>query len=226
MSPSTSTSDRLLIKLRDVEAFAAADPRANLRPLYASTRPVGSLGLASGPSWYLADIAVTAENPWDLAHREVAAQLGIDASDVLFAEPDLLHTIYPDPGADRHRRTVRRRGTVRGEPAGDPRRQSGGPGPVRLASRGRLHPTPIGSGPGEFHRAADPHRSRRHGLLPGARNGAGTHRSPVGAQFRRRRPRSEQCRGPRQSGSAAGQLRPRHRNDRDSRRREGRRPGR
>ena len=98
MSPSTPNGDRLLIKLRDVEAFAAADPRANLRPLYASTRPIGSLGLESGPSWYIADLAVTSENPWDLAHGEVAAQLGVDDSAVLFAEPDLIHTIYPDPG--------------------------------------------------------------------------------------------------------------------------------
>ena len=98
MSPSTPKADRVLVKLRDVNAFAAADPRANLRPLYASTRPVGSLGLASGPSWYIADLAVSSENPWDLAHGEVAAQLGVDDSAVLFAEPDLIHSIYPDPG--------------------------------------------------------------------------------------------------------------------------------
>src|SRR5205823_8137557 len=36
-----------------------------------------------------------AETPWDLAHSQVASQLGIDQSAILFAEPDLAQS-FPD----------------------------------------------------------------------------------------------------------------------------------
>ena len=127
MSPSTPKVDRLLIKLRDVSAFAAADPRANLRPLYATTRPIGSLGLASGPSWYMADLAIASENPWDLAHQEVAAQLGIGCLGHSFRRARHSAHDLPGPRRHRHRRTVRRRGPVRGELAGWGWRQGAGP---------------------------------------------------------------------------------------------------
>ena len=71
-------------------------------PVFDRSTPVRDPSAAwawrQGLSWYLADLAVASENPWDLAHLEVPAQLGIDASAVLFAEPDILHTVYPDPG--------------------------------------------------------------------------------------------------------------------------------
>jgi hypothetical protein len=92
---SASENGRLLVKLRDTETFAAADARANLRPLY-PTRPDRELGLTQLPSWYIADLEPSAANPWDLAHEQVAAQLGIDESAVIFAEPDLVHSIYQD----------------------------------------------------------------------------------------------------------------------------------
>lgn len=81
--------NRILVKLLPSVALAAADPRANLRPLYDSPTAAGDFGLVSGPRWHLADLPDGAANPWDLAHGQVADQLGIDQSAVLFAEPDL-----------------------------------------------------------------------------------------------------------------------------------------
>ena len=49
-----------------------------------------------GPRWYLADLEDNAANPWDLAHQQVSAQLGIDESAIVFAEPDLVHSVYQD----------------------------------------------------------------------------------------------------------------------------------
>src|SRR5215218_1868385 len=74
----------------------AAAPQANLRPLHRSAPSDTRLRLESEPAWYVADLAVDAENPWDQAHVQVAAQLGIDDSAILFAEPDLVHRIYRD----------------------------------------------------------------------------------------------------------------------------------
>lgn len=91
-----TTSNRILVKLRSTTALAAASPSANLRPLYESARPLGKLGTSSAPEWYLAELPDGAATPWDLAHARVADQLGVSGTDVLFAEPDLAHEIYPD----------------------------------------------------------------------------------------------------------------------------------
>jgi subtilisin family serine protease len=105
---------RVLVKLRSSHALAAADARANLRPLYDTPAPAAmndarglapaapelapaGPDLARGPEWYLAELPEGVEVPWDSAHARVADQLGLAASDVLFAEPDLAHTLYPDP---------------------------------------------------------------------------------------------------------------------------------
>jgi hypothetical protein len=87
--------NRLLVKLLPTVALAAADPRANLRPLYDSTQQTAAFGLGAAPTWFLADMPEGAETPWDLAHAQVAGQLGIDESAVLFAEPDLAQS-FPD----------------------------------------------------------------------------------------------------------------------------------
>jgi hypothetical protein len=89
-------SDVLLVKLRPSDRLGAADSRLDLEPLHDGP-PAGSsaLGLDSRPSWFLARLE-GAENPWDMAHDQIAAQLGIDESDVLFAEPDLVHQLYVD----------------------------------------------------------------------------------------------------------------------------------
>ncbi|HYH84893.1 MAG TPA: S8 family serine peptidase, partial [Pyrinomonadaceae bacterium] len=84
-----SNSNRVLLKLRPTASLAAADPRANLRPLHDASAASAALGLASEPAWYIADLPDGGPTPWDSAHTQVAAQLGIDESAVVFAEPDL-----------------------------------------------------------------------------------------------------------------------------------------
>ena len=85
-----ASSNRILVKLLPTVALGATEARANLRPLHDEIVPaVAALGLTS-PAWYLADLPDRAgSNPWDLAHSQVAGQLGVDESAVLFAEPDL-----------------------------------------------------------------------------------------------------------------------------------------
>src|SRR5215471_3514040 len=71
-----ATSNRVLVKMRPHAALAG-------------------FGLGVEPAWFLADLAVEGPTPWDAAHAQVADQLGVDASDVVFAEPDLAQS-YPD----------------------------------------------------------------------------------------------------------------------------------
>src|SRR6266478_8362532 len=85
-----TNSNRILVKLRPSIGFAAADPKVNLRPLYGETPRTNAFGIADAPAWYLADLPdAGGPNSWDLAHAQVADQLGVDESAVLFAEPDL-----------------------------------------------------------------------------------------------------------------------------------------
>lgn len=89
-------SNRVLVKLRASVALNAVEPRVNLRPLdVAASRPAG-FGLDADSRWFAADLPDGAASPWDLAHARLADQLGVDESDVAFAEPDLPHTIYRD----------------------------------------------------------------------------------------------------------------------------------
>ncbi|HLM56492.1 MAG TPA: S8 family serine peptidase, partial [Pyrinomonadaceae bacterium] len=93
-------TNRILVKLRPSFGLAAAEARANLRPLHDEDPAAPGLGVAAtsaAPAWYLADLPDGAATPWDLAHTQVAGQLGIDESAVVYAEPDLEHTIYADP---------------------------------------------------------------------------------------------------------------------------------
>jgi subtilisin family serine protease len=93
--------NRVLIKLRAATALHAADPRSNLRPLYEpAPEAPGSFGVAAETRWFIADLPEASGTPWDLAHNRIADQLGIEASDVVFAEPDLVHNIYLDPDLD------------------------------------------------------------------------------------------------------------------------------
>jgi len=88
-----ANSNRVLVKLRPSIGLAAADPKVNLRPLYGDAPRTNAFGVADAPAWYLADLPDTAgPNPWDLAHAQVADQLGVDESAVLFAEPDLVQS--------------------------------------------------------------------------------------------------------------------------------------
>lgn len=87
--------NRVLVKLRPSAALRAADPRVNLRPLGVTTS-AADFGLDGGADWFAADLPEDAATPWDLAHARLADRLGVDESDVVFAEPDLPHRIYPD----------------------------------------------------------------------------------------------------------------------------------
>ena len=91
-------TNRVLVKLRPSNALKAAESRANLRPLYETPEAAAptTFGFDSTPQWFLADLPDEAATPWDLAHARVADQLGVSESDVLFAEPDLVHNIYQD----------------------------------------------------------------------------------------------------------------------------------
>ncbi|HEX8130467.1 MAG TPA: S8 family serine peptidase [Pyrinomonadaceae bacterium] len=92
--------NRILVKLRPSNALNAAPAsRANLRPLYETppaTATPGAFGLDAAAQWYLAELPDGAATPWDLAHARVAGQLGVSESDVVFAEPDMLHNVFPD----------------------------------------------------------------------------------------------------------------------------------
>ncbi len=94
-----SSSNRVLVKLKPSFGLAAAASKVNLRPLNPDARRVNAFGMVDEPAWYLADLPDTVgPNPWDLAHAQVAEQLGVDASAVLFAEPDLDQTF--DDGSE------------------------------------------------------------------------------------------------------------------------------
>jgi hypothetical protein len=85
---------RLLVKLRPEGTLRAIASRAPIEPLYESD---ASIAAVSEPRWFVAEVPDAAATPWDLAHNRVAAQLGVAESDVIFAEPDLIHDIYRDP---------------------------------------------------------------------------------------------------------------------------------
>jgi subtilisin family serine protease len=87
-------SHRLLVKLRSGSALPLA-ARRRVEPLYAGRG--GGLEATAGPQWVVADVSETT-TAWDTAHDRVASELGVAASDVLFVEPDLIHSIYRDPG--------------------------------------------------------------------------------------------------------------------------------
>lgn len=99
-TPAPAGTNSILVKLRPSGSLKAAESRANLRPLYDEPpRATAQQGFgldAAVPQWFLAELPDGAATPWDLAHARVAAQLGVAESDVLFAEPDLVHNVYRD----------------------------------------------------------------------------------------------------------------------------------
>jgi hypothetical protein len=95
--PTASPTNRLLVKLRPATALRAAESRAKLRPLFDTPQATGAFAVGAEPQWFVAELAGGAATPWDLAHGRVADQLGVSESDILFAEPDLVHGIYRDP---------------------------------------------------------------------------------------------------------------------------------
>jgi hypothetical protein len=96
-----NSANRVLVKLRPSNALKASESRANLRPLYETPKAKAAiLGLGAEPQWFLADLPEGADSPWDLAHARIAGQLGVSESDVVFAEPDLVHAVFPDGNED------------------------------------------------------------------------------------------------------------------------------
>ncbi|MGI9600644.1 MAG: S8 family serine peptidase [Acidimicrobiales bacterium] len=95
-----AASEILLAKIRPSNNLFAAAGRVDLEPLYERSPGEGSarLGLDEAPQWFMLRVEPAA-TPWDQAHTQVAHQLGIDESDVLFAEPDLIHDIFTEGDA-------------------------------------------------------------------------------------------------------------------------------
>jgi subtilisin family serine protease len=92
-------NQRFLVKLapQAQATLGVAAAGANLRPLYEEAAPAAAgagFGLAAAPAWFLADLPEGGATAWDGAHAQVAGQLGIDESAVLYAEPDLAQTYY------------------------------------------------------------------------------------------------------------------------------------
>ena len=88
---------RILVKLRPSPALRAAASRVDLRPLHDTPgAATAAFGLGAEPQWFLAELPEGAATPWDLAHARIADQLGVAGSDVLFAEPDVVHDVYLD----------------------------------------------------------------------------------------------------------------------------------
>lgn len=96
--PLPAETNRILVKLRPSGALRAAGSRVNLRPLYDRPEAAAAvMGIGAEPQWFLAELPDGAATPWDLAHGRVADQLGVAEADVVFAEPDLVHSIFPYP---------------------------------------------------------------------------------------------------------------------------------
>jgi hypothetical protein len=97
-----SATNHVLVKVRPSIGLRAAEGRVNLRPLYDTPQAKGAvLGIGAEPQWFLAELPEGAVTPWDLAHGRISAQLGVSPSDVVFAEPDLFHNVYPDTSEER-----------------------------------------------------------------------------------------------------------------------------
>ena len=94
-------TNRVLVKMRPSSALKAAESRASLTPLYDSLPMMGAFGVDSTPQWFIAEMPEGAASPWDVAHGRVADQLGVAASDVIFAEPDMIHDVYADTNEER-----------------------------------------------------------------------------------------------------------------------------
>ena len=82
---------RVLVQLAPSARLAAAEVKANLRPLFGHPVNSGRLSLAATPQWYVADVPAETGSAWDDAHRRLADRLGVAENHVLFAEPDLVH---------------------------------------------------------------------------------------------------------------------------------------
>jgi subtilisin family serine protease len=92
---------RLLVKLRPQTSLNAANPRVSLRPLFESPVSTPSPSLTdSSQAWFIADAPDHSGTPWDAAHNQLAAGLGVAPGAILFAEPDLPQSWPAEPVPD------------------------------------------------------------------------------------------------------------------------------
>ena len=99
--PTIPRTNDLLVKLRPSGVNKVFGSRLPIRPLF-EERPVAALafGASAEPEWFAVHVPDGAQTPWDLAHSRVADQLGVDESEIVFAEPDIVHDIYKDESVD------------------------------------------------------------------------------------------------------------------------------
>ena len=91
-------NNRVLVKLRSTNALRFAAAGVNVEPLYGGVMPPAgaSFGIDTAPQWFIAELPDGGGTEWDTAHARVGDQLGVSESDVIFAEPDIIHTIFQD----------------------------------------------------------------------------------------------------------------------------------
>ena len=82
---------RLLVKIRAQASVRSLALNSRLQPLFDVPAQAIGFGLSTEPAtWFVADLRDDGGPlPWDAAHGRIADALGLDASDVIFAEPDL-----------------------------------------------------------------------------------------------------------------------------------------
>ena len=211
---------RVLVKLRPSLRLSAVDARTNLRALYGTSPTAASFGLTGAPAWYLAELPDGDATPWDSAHARVADQLGVAASDVLFAEPDLVHDIYRSPNE------APPAPFAVGENCG-PEEQTDGGGRSKGPAVFAWH---LGNAYSQLGAARDAvefsePRTRIAHIDTGYDNGHASKPEHIVHDLERnfvgRRRQSERRRGSRQPRLSARQLGPRHRHHRHPRRRQG-----
>ncbi len=209
--PASAENNRVLVKLRPSNALRAAESRVNLQPLYdpppAGLAPTaGGFGFDATPQWFVADIpdlpAAAAGTPWDFAHAQVAAQLGVAESDVVYRRARPRPLRLPGPRRAGARPALRGGRGLRRDPAGRRERQGARPEYLRLAPGRRLHPARRGARRRRVPRPPDAHRAPRHRLLPRPRDRAGAR--PHGARAQLRRGRRELPTAPRDPGTSSG----------------------
>lgn len=85
-----ATTARLLMKLQPGVKPKRVPGGPELRPLHPATRD--ERAKAAAPGWYLVDLLDVDPSPWDAAHSLVksASALGLEESNIVCAEPDLL----------------------------------------------------------------------------------------------------------------------------------------
>ncbi len=92
-SPGESTG--LLLKVLPSSGLKAAEDRFQIRPLFDSgEKPPEAFAAHGVGRWFIADMPDGGDTAWDRAHARIADQLGIAETAVLFAEPDLVQSIY------------------------------------------------------------------------------------------------------------------------------------